>query len=214
MCRTRIIQCHQQFCPRLMHRQKAQVFPSWMTLISNISAFQGVYPVQLNPPTSQQLCLLCRTSQCCWKSKIPGRPTDHPWLMVAWSVSVLGGPSWYTETIKSIKELAKTSQSVFTLYSDTSTHRHADHADGFVQDCSISGALAMEILQSCAKPLISMHLRSCLSTFLPKYFLQNINNSLVAKRTIHGRTLGRPLDSWVAFGDQATVFQQQWHHGA
>ena len=33
-----------------------------MTLISNISVFQGVYPVQLNPPTSQQLCLLCRTS--------------------------------------------------------------------------------------------------------------------------------------------------------
>ena len=29
-----------------------------MTLISNLSVFQGVYPVQLNPPTSQQLCLL------------------------------------------------------------------------------------------------------------------------------------------------------------
>ena len=56
--------------------------------------------------------------------------------------------------------------------------------------------------------MISMHLRSCLSTFLPKYSLQNIKNSLVAKRTIHGRTLGRPLDSWVAIGDRATVFQQ------
>ena len=47
-----------------MHRQKAYVFPSWMTLISNLSVFQGVYPVQLNPPTSQKLCLLCRTSWC------------------------------------------------------------------------------------------------------------------------------------------------------
>ena len=56
--------------------------------------------------------------------------------------------------------------------------------------------------------MISMHLRSCLSTFLPKYFLQNIKNLLVAKRTIHGRTLGCPLDSWVAIGNRATVFQQ------
>ena len=28
------------------------------------------------------------------------------------------------------------------------------HFDGLVQDCSISSALAMEILQSCTKPLI------------------------------------------------------------
>ena len=56
--------------------------------------------------------------------------------------------------------------------------------------------------------MLSMHLQSCLSTFLPKYFLQNIKNSLVAKRTIHGWTLGRPLDSWVAIADRATVFQQ------
>ena len=143
------------------------------------------------------------------KKQNPGSPNGPP-MIDGWVVRLSSGWSViiytrYTETIKSIKELAKTSQSVFTLYSDTSTHRHAD---GFVQDCSISGALAMEILQSCAKPLISMHLRSCLSTFLPKIFLQNTNNSLVAKRTIHGRTLGRPLDSWVAFGDRATVFQQ------
>ena len=31
--------------------------------------------------------------QCCGKCKILGRPTDRPWLMVGWSVSVLGGPS-------------------------------------------------------------------------------------------------------------------------
>ena len=31
--------------------------------------------------------------QCCGKSKILGRPMDHPWLIVGWSVSVVGGPS-------------------------------------------------------------------------------------------------------------------------
>ena len=73
MCRTRIIQCEQQFCPRVMHRQKAWVFPSWMTLISNLSVFQGVYPVQLNPPTSQQLCLLCRTMAPKFANQLPIR---------------------------------------------------------------------------------------------------------------------------------------------
>ena len=139
--------------------------------------------------------------------------TTHDW----W----LGGPSqfwvvrqWYTETMKSMKELVKMSQSVSALYSDTSPNRHTD---GFVQDWGISSALAMEILQSCAKPWIRYQCICCLSTFLPKYFLQNINNSLVANRTIHGRTFSRPLDSWVAFGDRATVFQQHcvsWRHHA
>ena len=49
-----------------------------------------------------------------------------------------------------------------------------------------------------------------MSSFIPKYFLQNLKNSLVAKRTINGGTLGRPVDSWVAFGDRATIFQQHW----
>ena len=44
--------------------------------------------------------------------------------------------------------------------------------------------------------------------FSSEIFFAKHKNSLVAKRTIHGRTLGRPLDSWVAFGDWATVFQQ------
>ena len=132
--------------------------------------------------------------------------TTHDW----W----LGDPSqfwvvrqWYTETMKSIKELVKMSQSVSALYSDTSPNRHTD---GFVQDWGISSALAMEILQYCARPWIWYQCICCLSTFLPKYFLQNINNLLVAKRTIHGRTFSRPLDSWVAFGDRVTVFQQHW----
>ena len=49
-----------------------------------------------------------------------------------------------------------------------------------------------------------------LSTFIPKHFLQNLKNPLVAKWTIYGRTLCHPVDSWVAFGDQVTVFQQYW----
>ena len=52
-----------------------------------------------------------------------------------------------------------------------------------------------------------------MSGFIQKYFLQNpwnLKNSLVAKQTIGGGTLGRPLDSWVAFGDWATILQQHW----
>ena len=42
--------------------------------------------------------------------------------------------------------------------------------------------------------LISVHLWNRLSTFIPKHFLQNLKNPLVAKLTIYGRTLGRPVD--------------------
>ena len=49
-----------------------------------------------------------------------------------------------------------------------------------------------------------------LSTFISKHFLQNLKNPLVAKWTIYGRTLCHPVDSWVAFGDRVTVFQQYW----
>ena len=41
-------------------------------------------------------------------------------------------------------------------------------------------------------------------SFILKYFLQNLKNSLVAKRTIDGGTLGRPVESWVAYGDRVT----------
>ena len=56
--------------------------------------------------------------------------------------------------------------------------------------------------------LISVHLWNRLYTFIPKHFLQNLKHPLVAKRTIYGRTLGRPVDSWVALGDRVTIFQQ------
>ena len=47
-----------------------------------------------------------------------------------------------------------------------------------------------------------------MSSFIPQYLLQNLKNSLVAKQTIDGGTLGRLVDSWVAFGDRATIFLQ------
>ena len=64
MCRTRIIQRQQQFCPRVVHWQKALVFPIWMTSVSYLSVFQGVYPELFEPPTSQHMCILCHTSWC------------------------------------------------------------------------------------------------------------------------------------------------------
>ena len=39
------------------------------------------------------------------------------------------------------------------------------------------------------------------SAFILKYLLQNLKISSVAKRTIHDRILGHPVDTWVAFGD-------------
>ena len=121
--------------------------------------------------------------------------TTHVW----WSVSVLGGQSIIYRDHK-IKNWSKRAN----RYS----HRHTD---GFVQDCSISGALAMEILQSCAKPCmdrISMHLRSCWSTFLRNIFLQNTKNSLVAKWTIHGSPVGFMGRIWrLCFSSTATAVQ-------
>ena len=41
------------------------------------------------------------------------------------------------------------------------------HIDGFVQDCSNSGALAMELLQSCTKP--SIYKTIIFSVHIPLY---------------------------------------------
>ena len=40
------------------------------------------------------------------------------------------------------------------LQSTVAWRVYQDHTDGLVQDCSNSGALAMELLQSCSKPSI------------------------------------------------------------
>ena len=58
--------------------------------------------------------------------------------------------------------------------------------------------------------LISVRLWNRLSTFIVKHLLQNLKSPLIANRTICGRTLGCPVDLWVAFGDRATIFQQHW----
>ena len=49
------------------------------------------------------------------------------------------------------------------------------------------------------------HLISVNISFILKYFLQNLKNLLVAKRTIYGITSGRPVDSWVAFGNRISA---------
>ena len=71
-----------------------------------------------------------------------------------------------------------------------------------------NGPNGVRILLRHNEHFISVHLWNRLSTFIPKHFLQNLKNPLVAKLTIYGRTLGGPVDSCVAFGDRATVFQQ------
>ena len=187
-----------------------ELWPSrdWVVIILKMPWLSCDLPVTELWPSRDLSCDLAITELCSAAEKAKSwvaQWTTHDW----W----LGDPSqfWvvrqlYTETIKNqLKNWSKRANR-YSRFIQTQVHRHTD---GFVQDCSLSGALAMEILQSCAKPWI-WYLRSCLSTFLPKYFFQNTKNSLFAKRTIHGRTLGRPLDSWVAFGDRATVFQQHW----
>ena len=44
-----------------------------MALISNVSVFQAVYPVQLKPPTSLKLCVLCRTVAPKFANQLPIR---------------------------------------------------------------------------------------------------------------------------------------------
>ena len=102
------------------------------------------------------------------KKQNPGSP-DGPPMIDGWVVRLWVVRQWYTETMKSIKELANISQSVLPLYSDTGTNRHTN---GFVQDCSISSALAMEILQSCAKPWIWYQ---CICGVVRPLFLRNIS---------------------------------------
>ena len=119
--------------------------------------------------------------QCCRKCKILARLTDHLWLMVGWSVSVLGSPP------------------INNLLRPCNQSKNGQN-----------GPNGIRILLRHNGHLISVHLWNCLSTFITKHFLQNLKNSLVAKRTIYGWTLGHLVDWWVAFGDRATVFQQHW----
>ena len=54
-------------------------------------------------------------------------------------------------------------QVIYKVHVDTTLMSHEYHIDGLVQDCSISSALAMEILQSCTKPLILLKIPSNLT---------------------------------------------------
>ena len=104
------------------------------------------------------------------KKQNPGSP-DGPPMIDGWVVRLSSG--WSVNNIlrpwNQLKNWPKISQSVFSLYSDTGTNRHTN---GFVQDCSISSVLAMEILQSCAKPWIWYQ---CICRVVRPLFLRNIS---------------------------------------
>ena len=154
-------------------------------------------PCGRNPPVALAFPSQRTSDQCCGKSKIPGRPTDHPWLMVRWSVSVLGGPSiiyWDNKINQRI------GQNKPIGIHDTSTHRHAD---GFVQDCSISGALAMETLQSCAKPWIWYQ---CIYGVVCPLFFRNI----FCKTQFIGRQTDHP---WWDLGSPVGFVGRIWRPG-
>ena len=117
--------------------------------------------------------------QCCGKCKILVRPTDHPWL---W----LGGPfQFWVLGGPSINNLLRPQNQLKIVKMSQSTST-------FYLGTSTNGHM------------ISVELY----VLFHSDFLQNLKNSLVAKRIIDGGTLGRPVDSWVAFGDRATIFQQ------
>ena len=125
----------------------------------------------------------------------PGSP-NHPWLLVGWSVSVLGSPPINNPRLVHFE--------YFWLVAWSQPMQPIKNIQ--------NGPNAVYILIRNNQDLISVHLWNNLSTFIPKHFLQNLKHPLVAKRTIYGRTLGRPVDSWVVFGDWATIFQQHCYH--
>ena len=148
-----------------------------------------------------------------------GGPTDPPWFMVGWSDR---GPSQFWVVCQliiywghEINERIGQNESI-GIHSGTSTN---SHIDDLVQNCSVSCALVMEILQSSIKLWILYHVFDIItSAELSVHFYLEIfsakHTEFIGRqtdgRTIHGRTLGRRLDLWVAFGDWATVFQQHW----
>ena len=106
--------------------------------------------------------------------------------------------------MKSIKELVKTSQSVSALYSDSSPKRYTD---SLVPDCSISSALAKEILQSCAKPWIWYQ---CICGVVCPLFFRNIFcKTWIIHWSPNGPSMvGPSVIRWIHGSHLATVFQQ------
>ena len=83
----------------------------------------------------------------------------------------------------------------YSRFVQTSPNRHND---GFVQDCSISSALAMEILQSCAKPWIWYQ---CICGVVCPLFFRNIFcKTWIINWSPNGPSM---VGSWVA----------RWIHG-
>ena len=72
--------------------------------------------------------------QCRGECKILVCPTEHPWLMVGWSVSVLGGPS-INNLLRPWNRLKKVkmSQSTSAFYLGISTNGHMVSVESYVQ---------------------------------------------------------------------------------
>ena len=92
----------------------------------------------------------------------------HLWLMVGWSVSVLGSPP--------IKNLL----------------RPCNHSKWTKRGPHFTKAKRTFYISAFEESSVHFHSET---------FSANLKNTLVAIRTINGRTLGRPVDSWVVFGD-------------
>ena len=83
---------------------------------------------------SYEIALHWKPQQCCGKCKILVRPTDHPWLMVGWSISVLGGLS-INNLLRPWNQLKKVkiSQSMPMFYLTISTNGHMISVESYVQ---------------------------------------------------------------------------------
>ena len=66
---------------------------------------------------------------------------------------------------------------LFYKHTTHNLHTNGDeHMDWLVQDCSDSSALAMELMQSCAKPLIYPNNILVLSLYVYHSMLHNVGN--------------------------------------
>ena len=141
--------------------------------------------------------------QCCGKYKILSLPTDHPQLTVGWSISILGGSSicW---TMKSIDDnwyfyfwvlSSKCCSQIIRIYGIGLMVSMTCGKHGPNRGKNDKIILPLQHWGLCLPHghMLSVHLWIRLSAFILKYFMQNLNDSLVAKRT--GPSMVR---TWVA----------------
>ena len=98
-------------------------------------------------------------------------------------------------------------------YLRTPTHdiNQCWHIDGVVQDCSISSALALQILQSCTKPLISS-VRTC-GTYLSQEIKWNKckNYTFIIRATVPGDQCVNSAQCSCPFQVREFPMKMSWH---